>query len=94
MHPERVTELILRGIFLLRNQEIDWFYQRGASALYPDAWEPYIRLNDARRAVTHHLRQRDRRRSRLLHPTSKRVVCVSHMSHMPPDFSSFYTLIA
>ena len=41
-HPDRVTELILRGIFLLRKQEIDWFYQRGASVLYPDAWEPYI----------------------------------------------------
>jgi len=41
-HPERVTELILRGIFLLRKQEIDWFYQRGASILYPDAWESYV----------------------------------------------------
>jgi proline iminopeptidase len=41
-HPERVTELILRGIFILRRQEIDWFYQRGASALYPDAWEAYL----------------------------------------------------
>lgn len=41
-HPERVTGLILRGIFLLRKQEIDWFYQRGASALFPDAWEPYL----------------------------------------------------
>src|SRR5439155_26937198 len=40
-HPERVTELVLRGIFLLRKQEIDWFYQSGANALYPDAWEPY-----------------------------------------------------
>jgi hypothetical protein len=40
--PDRVTELVLRGIFLLRKQEIDWFYQRGASVLYPDAWEPYI----------------------------------------------------
>lgn len=40
-HPERVTELVLRGIFLLRKQEIDWFYQRGADALFPDAWEPY-----------------------------------------------------
>jgi proline iminopeptidase len=40
-HPDRVTELVLRGIFLLRKQEIDWFYQRGASVLYPDAWEPY-----------------------------------------------------
>lgn len=41
-HPEPVTELILRGIFLLRRQEIEWFYQRGASILYPDAWEPYL----------------------------------------------------
>jgi proline iminopeptidase len=41
-HPERVTELVLRGIFLLRRQEIDWFYQRGTSAIYPDAWEAYV----------------------------------------------------
>ena len=40
-YPERVSELILRGVFLLRKREIDWFYQSGASALYPDAWEPY-----------------------------------------------------
>jgi proline iminopeptidase len=41
-HPQRVTELVLRGIFLLRKKEIDWFYQQGASILYPDAWEPYL----------------------------------------------------
>lgn len=41
-HPNRVSELVLRGIFLLRKQEIDWFYQRGASILYPDAWESYL----------------------------------------------------
>jgi len=40
-HRERVTELVLRGIFLLRRREIDWFYQAGASSIYPDAWEPY-----------------------------------------------------
>lgn len=40
-HPERVTGLILRGIFLLRRREIDWFYQHGASALFPDAFEAY-----------------------------------------------------
>ena len=40
-HPGRVSELVLRGIFLLRKQEIDWFYQRGASVLFPDAWEAY-----------------------------------------------------
>lgn len=41
-HSDRVTELILRGIFLFRKQEIDWFYQRGASILYPDAWESFL----------------------------------------------------
>jgi proline iminopeptidase len=40
-HPNRVTELVLRGIFLLRKKEIDWFYQSGADAIFPDAWEPY-----------------------------------------------------
>lgn len=40
-HPERVTELVLRGIFLLRKKEIDWFYQSGANAIFPDAWAPY-----------------------------------------------------
>ena len=40
-HPARVTELVLRGIFLLRRAELEWFYQSGASAIYADAWEPY-----------------------------------------------------
>lgn len=41
-HAERVTELVLRGIFTLRETEIHWFYQEGASQLYPDAWEKYL----------------------------------------------------
>jgi proline iminopeptidase len=41
-HPTRVTELVLRGIFLLRKIEIDWFYQRGCDAIFPDAWEDYL----------------------------------------------------
>ena len=41
-HPESVTELVLRGIFLLRKREIDWFYQEGASRVFPDAWEHYL----------------------------------------------------
>lgn len=40
-HPACVTALVLRGIFLLRPKEIDWFYQSGASEIYPDAWETY-----------------------------------------------------
>ena len=43
-HPERVTELVLRGIFMLRRWELEWFYQDpgGAAALYPDLWEGYV----------------------------------------------------
>lgn len=41
-HPDRVTELVLRGIFLLRRAEIEWFYQKGCDMLYPDAWEKYL----------------------------------------------------
>ncbi|TFI56854.1 prolyl aminopeptidase [Sphingomonas parva] len=41
-HADRVEALILRGIFTMRRQEIDWFYQDGASALFPDAWEDFV----------------------------------------------------
>ena len=41
-HPDRVRALILRGIFLLRPHEIRWFYQEGASFIFPDAWEEYL----------------------------------------------------
>ena len=41
-HPERVTELVLRGIFLLRPSELRFFYQDGANHLFPDAWEGFI----------------------------------------------------
>ncbi|MCA3555358.1 prolyl aminopeptidase [Aestuariivirga sp.] len=41
-HPERVTELITRGIFTLRRSEIRWFYQEGADQLFPDLWEGFI----------------------------------------------------
>lgn len=40
-HPERVTELVLRGIFMLRRAEILWFYQSGANAFFPDIFEAY-----------------------------------------------------
>ena len=40
-HPGRVTELVLRGIFLLRRIELEWFYQEGASRIFPDAFAPY-----------------------------------------------------
>jgi proline iminopeptidase len=41
-HPRAVTALVLRGIFLLRRREIDWFYQDGAGRLFPEEWERYL----------------------------------------------------
>ncbi|OOB89512.1 prolyl aminopeptidase [Rathayibacter sp. VKM Ac-2630] len=40
-HPERVSEIVLRGIFTLRRAELEWFYEGGAAAVYPDLWESY-----------------------------------------------------
>jgi proline iminopeptidase len=41
-HPSKVEGLILRGIFLLRKKEINWFYQEGASFIFPDVWAQYL----------------------------------------------------
>ncbi len=43
-HPRRVSELVLRGIFLVRRSELEWFYQDplGAGALFPDRWEDFV----------------------------------------------------
>ena len=41
-HPQRVRALILRGIFLCRPHEIAWFYQQGASRIFPDYWEDFV----------------------------------------------------
>lgn len=43
-HPDRVKALILRGIFLCRPKEIEWFYQAGAHAVFPDFWEDYEKV--------------------------------------------------
>jgi proline iminopeptidase len=42
-HPDRCLGLILRGIFMLRRKELRWFYQEGASYIFPDAWEEYLK---------------------------------------------------
>ncbi|MEW8647119.1 MAG: prolyl aminopeptidase [Candidatus Thiodiazotropha endolucinida] len=41
-HPDRVTGMVLRGIFLCRDEEISWFYRHGASRVFPDYWEDFI----------------------------------------------------
>jgi len=43
-HPDRVTELVLRGIFLCRPKEIQWFYQEGASWIFADVWEEFLKV--------------------------------------------------
>jgi len=42
-YPEKILQLVLRGIFLCRQQDIDWFYQQGASRLFPEAWSHYLK---------------------------------------------------
>lgn len=42
-YPSLVTELIVRGIFTVRQVEVDWLYQHGASMLFPDFWEDYVK---------------------------------------------------
>jgi proline iminopeptidase len=42
-HPDRVSELVLRGIFTLRRKELEWFYQEGASHILPEAFEDYLK---------------------------------------------------
>ncbi|RKE85377.1 prolyl aminopeptidase [Rhizobium sp. AG855] len=41
-HPERVSELVLRGIYTLTRPELDWYYQFGVSEMFPDKWERFI----------------------------------------------------
>jgi proline iminopeptidase len=43
-HPDRVEALVLRGIFLITRREVQWFYQDGASMIFPDSWERFVRV--------------------------------------------------
>jgi len=45
-HPAAVSEMVLRGIFMLRKKELDWFYQEGASNIFPEAWGDFIGIID------------------------------------------------
>jgi proline iminopeptidase len=65
-HPRRCKALVLRGIFLLRRSELLWFYQEGASHIFPDAWEQFLapipprERGDLMRAYHRRLTSRDR----------------------------------
>lgn len=41
-HPERVSELILRGVYTLTQAELDWYYRFGVSEMFPDKWERFL----------------------------------------------------
>ncbi len=41
-HPERVTQLVLRGVFLMTRAELAWFYGGGAGAFFPDLWARFV----------------------------------------------------
>jgi proline iminopeptidase len=76
-HPARVTELVLRGIFLLRRWEFEWFYEAadGAAALFPDLWE-YVEADSRRRAGRHDgrlLPAADQRRSQAVRNEAARA---------------------
>ena len=66
-HPSRITEMILRGIFLLRKAEIDWFYQSGCNWLFPEAFAEFVKpiplaeRNDLVKAYYRRLTHADRR---------------------------------
>ena len=42
-HPKNVSQMVLRGIFMLRQKELQWFYQYGASEMYPEAWQGFLK---------------------------------------------------
>ena len=50
-HPKSVSEMILRGIFMLRKEELDWFYQDGASRIFPEAWNNFVsQIDESKRS--------------------------------------------
>jgi proline iminopeptidase len=48
-HPSSVSEIVIRGIFMLQQYELDWFYQEGASKLFPDEWKKFIGVIEERK---------------------------------------------
>ncbi|GMR17603.1 MAG: prolyl aminopeptidase [Gammaproteobacteria bacterium] len=41
-HPDRVSELVLRGMFTMQQKELDWLYKKGTSELFPDQWQLFV----------------------------------------------------
>jgi len=97
-HPQRVTELVLRGIFLLRRSELEWFYQDplGAASLFPDLWETYVaeiprrERGDMMRAYYRRLTSRSAAvRARAAYAWSVWEAATSHLRPDPADVAKF-----
>ena len=97
-HPRRVTELVLRGIFLLRRSELEWFSQHelGAGALFPDLWEQYVAQIPRRergnmmRAYYRRLTSRSAAvRARAAYAWSVWEAATSHLRASPRDVAKF-----
>ncbi len=59
-YPKHVSGLVLRGIFTLRKKELEWFYQEGASFLFPEAWDRFVRIlsSSERKNIMHAYKKR------------------------------------
>ena len=97
-HPQRVTELVLRGIFLLRRSELEWFYQQdwGAAALFPDLWEQFVapipprERGDIMRAYYRRLTSRNPKlRARAAYAWSVWEAATSYLRANPRDVAKF-----
>ena len=90
-HPQHVSELVLRGIFLLRKQELHWFYQEGASHIFADAWQEYYYFipenerDDLMQAYQKRLFDEDKKQQ--LAAAQKWSVWEGSTCHMVPDNS-------
>jgi proline iminopeptidase len=97
-HPKHVTELVLRGIFLLRRSELEWFYQNseGAASLFPDQWEKFVahipeaERHDMMRAYYRRLTSNDRReRNAAARTWSLWEAATSYLRSSPADLAKF-----
>ncbi len=97
-HAQRVTELVLRGIFLLRRSELEWFYQnsQGAAALFPDQWEKFVdhipeaERYDMMRAYYRRLTSSDtRERNAAARTWSIWEAATSYLRSSPADLAKF-----
>mgnify|MGYP001158653934 FL=1 len=95
-YPNSVSGLILRGIFMLRKKELDWFYQDGASRIFPEAWEGFLQpidekdhdnLMDAYHKIF--IGDDDERKMKAAIAWSRWEGSVSTLSHKPEMISSY-----